>query len=152
MPLSLQLLLSLRELQTLTGYVVTRRVVLYGGVVCAYDVALSEMLSVPLVAQLPSLAASQIWRSPQSRCAVVKLDDEVMRREVAVCEVGGIVEKGLDAEGLRMEDVVLSPAAIALDVLEEREEAEEGKRGGKEGRREESNGNESKGGNPIAHR
>ncbi|KAH7828883.1 uncharacterized protein MONOS_13297 [Monocercomonoides exilis] len=49
-----------------------------------------------------------------------------MGRGVAVCEVGEIVEKGLDAAGLRMEDVVLSPAAIALAVLEEREEADEG--------------------------
>ncbi|KAH7825983.1 uncharacterized protein MONOS_4554 [Monocercomonoides exilis] len=42
MPLSLQLLLSLRVLQTLRGYVV----------------ALSVMLSVQVVAQLPSLVAS----------------------------------------------------------------------------------------------
>ncbi|KAH7820946.1 uncharacterized protein MONOS_9152 [Monocercomonoides exilis] len=82
------------------------------------------MLLVPLVAPLPSLAASvctksgskrifaaadvnafpsiydlfdqslQIWCSPQSRRVAVKLDDEVMRRGVAVCEVGQIVEKG----------------------------------------------------------
>ncbi|KAH7823725.1 uncharacterized protein MONOS_15310 [Monocercomonoides exilis] len=37
-----------------------------------------------------------------------------------------IVEKGLSEVGLRMEDAVLSPAAIALAVLEELEEAEEG--------------------------
>ncbi|KAH7822644.1 uncharacterized protein MONOS_7260 [Monocercomonoides exilis] len=55
-PLSLQLLLSPRALQTLRGYVVARRAVLYGCVVCAYDVVLSAMLSVPLVALLPSLA------------------------------------------------------------------------------------------------
>ncbi|KAH7831172.1 uncharacterized protein MONOS_10199 [Monocercomonoides exilis] len=173
----------------------------YGGVVCAYDVALSAMLSVPLVAPLPSLAASvgtksgskRIFeeadanaltsifdlfdpsllpsaiarlesRSPQSRRVVVKLDDEVMGRGVAVCEVGEIVEKGLDAAGLRMEDVVLSPAAIALAVLEEREEAEEGEKGDKEGEekgeekgeedggREEGDVNEVKGGYPTAHR
>eukprot|EP00770_Monocercomonoides_exilis_P016597 MONOS_16565.1-p1 / transcript=MONOS_16565.1 / gene=MONOS_16565 / organism=Monocercomonoides_exilis_PA203 / gene_product=IQ domain-containing protein H / transcript_product=IQ domain-containing protein H / location=Mono_scaffold01866:30-1708(-) / protein_length=472 / sequence_SO=supercontig / SO=protein_coding / is_pseudo=false len=200
MPLSLQLLLSPRALQTLRGYVVARRAVLYGGVVCAYDVALSAMLSVPLVAPLPSLAASVgtksgskrifaaadvnafpsiydlfdpsllpsaiarlVSRSPQSRRVVVKLDDEVMGRGIAVCEVGGIVEKGLSAAGLRMEDVVLSPAAIALAVLEEREEAEEGEKGGKEGeekgeekgedgRREGDDGNEEKGGYPTAHR
>ncbi|KAH7817095.1 uncharacterized protein MONOS_7996 [Monocercomonoides exilis] len=64
-------------------------------------------------------------RSPQSRCVVVKQDHEVMGRGVAVCEVGGIVEKGLSAAGLRMEDVVLPPAAIVLAVLEEREEEEE---------------------------
>ncbi|KAH7815543.1 uncharacterized protein MONOS_7160 [Monocercomonoides exilis] len=166
---------------------------LYGGVACAHDVALSGMLLVPLVGPLPSLAAPvgtksgskrifsaadvnafpsiydlfnpslQIWRSPQSRRVVVKLDDEVMGREVAVCEVGGIVEKGLSAAGLRMEDVVLSPAAIALAVLEEREEVEDGERGGKEGeekgeekgedgRREGDDGNEEKGGYPTAHR
>eukprot|EP00770_Monocercomonoides_exilis_P011996 MONOS_11938.1-p1 / transcript=MONOS_11938.1 / gene=MONOS_11938 / organism=Monocercomonoides_exilis_PA203 / gene_product=flagellar associated protein / transcript_product=flagellar associated protein / location=Mono_scaffold00628:4-3414(-) / protein_length=1023 / sequence_SO=supercontig / SO=protein_coding / is_pseudo=false len=200
MPLSLQLLLSPRALQTLRGYVVARRAVLYGGVACAYDVALSAMLSVPLVAPLPSLAASVgtksgskrifaaadvnafpsiydlfdpsllpsaiarlVSRSPQSRRVVVKLDDEVMGRGIAVCEVGGIVEKGLDAAGLRMEDVVLSPAAIALAVLEEREEAEEGEKGGKngeekgeekgeDGRREGGDGNEEKGGYPTAHR
>ncbi|KAH7829796.1 uncharacterized protein MONOS_3340 [Monocercomonoides exilis] len=91
------------------GYVVARRAVLYGGVVCAHDVALSAMLSVPLVAPLPSLAASmgtksgikrifaapdvnafpsiydqfdpslQIWRSQQSRRVEVKLDDEVTK-------------------------------------------------------------------------
>ncbi|KAH7817372.1 uncharacterized protein MONOS_12392 [Monocercomonoides exilis] len=44
--------------QTLRGYVVARRGVLYVGVVCEYNVALSAMLSVPLVAQLPSLSAS----------------------------------------------------------------------------------------------
>ncbi|KAH7832525.1 uncharacterized protein MONOS_5454 [Monocercomonoides exilis] len=42
-----------------------------------------------------------------------------MGRGIAVCEVGEIVEKGLSAAGLRMEDVVLLPAAIALVVLEE---------------------------------
>ncbi|KAH7819304.1 uncharacterized protein MONOS_14574 [Monocercomonoides exilis] len=113
MPLSLQLLLSLRVLQTLRGYVV----------------ALSVMLSVPLVGPLPSLAASvgtksgserifaaadvnafpsiydmfdlslQIWRSQQSRRVVVKLDDEVMEREVEMNEVGEIVEKGLLTAG-----------------------------------------------------
>ncbi|KAH7819792.1 uncharacterized protein MONOS_10208 [Monocercomonoides exilis] len=60
MPLSLQLLLSPRALQTLRGYVVARRAVLYGGVVCAYDVALSAMLSVPLVGPLPSLTTSKV--------------------------------------------------------------------------------------------
>ncbi|KAH7824039.1 uncharacterized protein MONOS_1668 [Monocercomonoides exilis] len=103
-----------------------------GGVVCAYDVALSVMLSVPLVVQLPLLAAYvgtksgskrifaaadenafpsiydlfdpllQIWRSQQSRRVVVKLDEEVMGRGVAVCEVGEIVDNGLDAVGLKM--------------------------------------------------
>ncbi|KAH7828912.1 uncharacterized protein MONOS_13878 [Monocercomonoides exilis] len=128
-------------LQTLRGYVVARRTVLYGGVVCAYDVELSAMLLVPLVVPLPSLAASvstksgsmqifasAIWRSQQSRRVVVKLDDEVMGRGVAVCEVGEIVKKGLSEVGLRTEDVVLSPAAIALAVPEEREEEEGGKR------------------------
>ncbi|KAH7826853.1 uncharacterized protein MONOS_13852 [Monocercomonoides exilis] len=102
---------------------------------------------------VPSL---QIWRSQQSRLVVVKLDDEVMGRGVAVCEVGEIVEKGLDAAGLRMEDVVLSPAAIALDVLEEREEAEEGERGKEKGEeyggRESGDVNEEKGGYSTAHR
>ncbi|KAH7820202.1 uncharacterized protein MONOS_8809 [Monocercomonoides exilis] len=156
------------------------------------------MLSVQVVAQLPSLVASvgtklgskrifaavgvnafpsiydlfdpslQIWRSPQSRRVEVKLDEEVMGRGVAVCEVGKIEEKGLSAAGLRMEDVVLSPAAIALAVLEEREEEEEGERGGKEGDkegeekgeedgckdggREGGDGNEDQGGYPTAHR
>ncbi|KAH7820398.1 uncharacterized protein MONOS_15102 [Monocercomonoides exilis] len=159
MPLSLQLLLSPRALQTLRGYVVARRAVLYGGVVCAYDVALSAMLSVPLVAPLPSLAASVgtksgskrifaaadvnafpsiydlfdpsllpsaiarlVSRSPQSRCVEVKLDDEVMGRGVTVCEVGESVEKALEAEGLRVEVVVLWPAVIVQVVLEELEE------------------------------
>ncbi|KAH7822790.1 uncharacterized protein MONOS_7087 [Monocercomonoides exilis] len=49
------------------------------------------------------------------------------KRMVAVCEVGEIVEKGLSEVGLRTEDVVLSPAAIALAMLEKREEAEEAK-------------------------
>ncbi|KAH7815052.1 uncharacterized protein MONOS_11902 [Monocercomonoides exilis] len=92
----------LREQQTLWGYAVARRKVLYGCVVCAYDVALLAMLSVPLVELLPLLAASvgtksgnkrifaaadvnafpsiydlfypslQIWRSQQSRLVVVK--------------------------------------------------------------------------------
>ncbi|KAH7820340.1 uncharacterized protein MONOS_2246 [Monocercomonoides exilis] len=134
-------------------------VALYGDVARAYDVALLEMLSVSLVRPLPSLAASvgtksvskrifaaadvnafpsindlfvpslQIWRSQQSRRVVVKLDEEVMGRGVAVCEVGEIMEKGLSEAGLRMEDVILSPAAIALALLEEREEAEEGEMG-----------------------
>ncbi|KAH7818638.1 uncharacterized protein MONOS_8384 [Monocercomonoides exilis] len=63
-----------------------------------------------------------------------------MEQGVAVCEVGEIVEKGLSAAGLRMEDVVLLPAAIALAALEEREEAKE------------CEGNEEKGGYPTAHR
>ncbi|KAH7823512.1 uncharacterized protein MONOS_13588 [Monocercomonoides exilis] len=65
--------------------------------------------------------------------------------------------------GVRMKDVVLSQAAIALAVLEEREEVEEGERGGKEGeekgeeegedgRREEGDVNEEKGAYPTAHR
>ncbi|KAH7832471.1 uncharacterized protein MONOS_3820 [Monocercomonoides exilis] len=74
------------------------------------------------------------------------------------------MEKGLSEVGLRMEDMVLSPAAIALVVLEEREEAEEGERGCKEGEekgtekgeedggREGGDGNEEKGGYPTAHR
>ncbi|KAH7829714.1 uncharacterized protein MONOS_4067 [Monocercomonoides exilis] len=56
-----------------------------------------------------------------------------MRRGVALCEAGEITEKGLQAAGLRIKDVVLFPAAIALAVLEEREEGEEGEKGGKEG-------------------
>ncbi|KAH7826716.1 uncharacterized protein MONOS_10557 [Monocercomonoides exilis] len=108
--------------------------VIFRCVACAYDVALSAMLSVPLVAPLTSLAASVgtksgrkrifaaadvnefpsiydlfdpsllpsaiarlVSRSPQSRRVVVKLDDEVIGRGVAVCEVGEIVEKGLSA-------------------------------------------------------
>ncbi|KAH7818511.1 uncharacterized protein MONOS_8417 [Monocercomonoides exilis] len=63
-----------------------------------------------------------------------------------------------------MEDAVLSPAAIALAVLEEREEAEAGKGGGKEGEekgekegkedeaREGGDRNEEKGGFLTAHR
>ncbi|KAH7826238.1 uncharacterized protein MONOS_7674 [Monocercomonoides exilis] len=47
--------LSLRVLQLLWGCVVTGRGVLFGGVVCADDVGLSAMLSVPQVEQLPSL-------------------------------------------------------------------------------------------------
>ncbi|KAH7816028.1 uncharacterized protein MONOS_2536 [Monocercomonoides exilis] len=194
MPLSLQLLLSPRALQTLRGYVVARRAVLYGAVVCAYDVALSAMLSVPLVAPLQSLAASvgtksgskrifaaadvnafpsiydlfdpsmQIWRSQQSRSVVAKLEDEVMGRGVEVCEAGEIVEKGMLAAGLRMEDVVLFPEAIALAMLDGREEVEEGngngeegeekgeEDGGKDGGREGGDGNEEKGWYPTAHR
>ncbi|KAH7815005.1 uncharacterized protein MONOS_9608 [Monocercomonoides exilis] len=71
-------------------------------------------------------AGGAIWLSQQSRHVVVKMDDEVMGRGVAVCDMGEIVEKKLSAAGLRMEDVVLSPAAIALVALEGREEAEEG--------------------------
>ncbi|KAH7819173.1 uncharacterized protein MONOS_3233 [Monocercomonoides exilis] len=41
--------------------------VLRGGVVCAYDVALLEMLSVPLIALLPSLAASVNTKSGSKR-------------------------------------------------------------------------------------
>ncbi|KAH7818971.1 uncharacterized protein MONOS_4402 [Monocercomonoides exilis] len=65
MPLKLQLLLSPRELR---GYVVTRLAVLNGGVVCAYDVALSAMLSVTLVAPLPSFATrcAQSWGANRS--------------------------------------------------------------------------------------
>ncbi|KAH7816452.1 uncharacterized protein MONOS_15518 [Monocercomonoides exilis] len=117
---------------------------------------------------LPSAIARLVSRSSQSRHVVVKLKDEVIWRGIAVCEVGEIVEKGLDAAGLRMEDVVLSPAAIELAVLKEREEAEEGKRGGKEGEekgeergkekgeedegRDGGDGNEEKGGYPTVHR
>ncbi|KAH7819459.1 uncharacterized protein MONOS_7128 [Monocercomonoides exilis] len=121
---------AMDDVQSLLGL---RRAVLYGCITCAYDVALSAMLSVLLMTPLPSLAAS-------SRRVVVKLNEEAMGRGVAVCEVGEIVEKGLNAVGLRKEDVVLSPAAIVLEVLEEREEAEGG------------DGNEEKGGYPTAHR
>ncbi|KAH7827058.1 uncharacterized protein MONOS_14349 [Monocercomonoides exilis] len=108
------------------------------GVLRVYNVALSEMLSVLRVLPLQSLAALVGTKSGSkrilaaadvnSRCVVVKLGKEVMGRGVAVCEVGEIVEKGLSVMGLRMEDVVLLPAAIALAELEEREEAEEGER------------------------
>ncbi|KAH7832710.1 uncharacterized protein MONOS_10944 [Monocercomonoides exilis] len=95
-------------LQTLQGHFVIPSAVLYGCVVCAYDVKLSAMLSVLRVVQLPTLAESvgtksgskrifaaanvnvspsihdlfdtslQIWQSPQSRRVMMKLDDEVM--------------------------------------------------------------------------
>ncbi|KAH7814834.1 uncharacterized protein MONOS_14840 [Monocercomonoides exilis] len=129
--------LSPHSLQTLRGYVVEQRAVLHGGVVREYDVALSAMLSVLQVEPLPSLPSSMVTKSVKkadlccSGCECVqvdqrsvKLDDEVMERGIAVCKVGEIVEKGLEEVGLRMEDVVLSPAAIALAVPEEREEDE----------------------------
>ncbi|KAH7824374.1 uncharacterized protein MONOS_4803 [Monocercomonoides exilis] len=49
----------------------------------------------------PSL---QMWRLSLLKYLAVKLDDEVMGRGVAVCEVGKIEEKGLEVEELRMED------------------------------------------------
>ncbi|KAH7822745.1 uncharacterized protein MONOS_9057 [Monocercomonoides exilis] len=106
------------SLQTLHGYVVTRRGVLYGGVVCAYDVALSAMLSVSLMGQLPSRAVKVGTKSGSKRIfaaadvnellsindqfklfaadmaiavvesVVVKLDEEVKRLRVAACEEG----------------------------------------------------------------
>ncbi|KAH7829927.1 uncharacterized protein MONOS_5981 [Monocercomonoides exilis] len=103
-------------------------------------------------------------KAAESRRVVVKLDDEVMEQRVAVYEVREIVENGMEAVWLRMEDVVLSPEAIALAVLEEREEAEEGERRGKEGEeegeekgkddgeREGGDGNEEKGRYLTAHR
>ncbi|KAH7815988.1 uncharacterized protein MONOS_6002 [Monocercomonoides exilis] len=51
-----------------------------------------------------------------------------MEQGVAVCEVEEIEVMWLKDAGLRTEDVVLSPAAIALAVFEEWEEAEEGER------------------------
>ncbi|KAH7816963.1 uncharacterized protein MONOS_9744 [Monocercomonoides exilis] len=75
----------------------------------------------------------------ESRRVEVKLDDEVMGRGVAVCEVGEIVEKGLSAVVLRMEDVVLLLEAIELAVLGEREETEGGEM------------NETNGGYPTVH-
>ncbi|KAH7815970.1 uncharacterized protein MONOS_13057 [Monocercomonoides exilis] len=87
-----------------------------------------------------------------------------MGRMVALCEAGEIVEKGMLAAGLRMEDVVLFPEAIALAMLDGREEVEEGngngeegeekgeEDGGKDGGREGGDGNEEKGWYPTAHR
>ncbi|KAH7817035.1 uncharacterized protein MONOS_10873 [Monocercomonoides exilis] len=49
-----------------------QRAVLHGGVECACDVALSAMLSVPLVAPLPSLAASVDTKSGRKRIFVVE--------------------------------------------------------------------------------
>ncbi|KAH7832716.1 uncharacterized protein MONOS_13042 [Monocercomonoides exilis] len=88
--------------------------------------AAANVNSFPSIYDLFDLSL-QIWRSPQSRHVVVKLDDEVMGRGVEVCDMGEIVENGLSVVGLRMKDVVLSSAAIALAVLEKREEAEEAK-------------------------
>ncbi|KAH7825977.1 uncharacterized protein MONOS_4549 [Monocercomonoides exilis] len=158
-------------LRAMKGYVVALQAVLYGGVVCSDDVAFSAMLSVPLVALFTSLAAqANIAITTVEACGgeAGRGSDEVIGRGIAVCEVGEIVEKGLSAAGLRTEDVVLLPEEIALDVLEEREEAEEGERGGKEGEergeeyggrvggkdegREGGDGNEEKGGYPAAHR
>ncbi|KAH7828290.1 uncharacterized protein MONOS_12750 [Monocercomonoides exilis] len=108
------------------------------------------MLSVPLVKQLSFIAESvekekealegicgcgcecvPVDQRSQLRRVVMKLDDEVMGRGVA-------------------------PAAIALAVLEEREEAKEGERGDKEGEemggKEGGDGNEEKSGRPTAHR
>ncbi|KAH7827088.1 uncharacterized protein MONOS_6622 [Monocercomonoides exilis] len=83
-----------------------------------------------------------------------------MGRGIAVCEVWEIVEKGLDAAGLRMENVVLLPEEIVLVVLDEREEEEDGKvgdKGGEEkgeerGDKEGGEGNEEKGVYLTAHR
>ncbi|KAH7816485.1 uncharacterized protein MONOS_15632 [Monocercomonoides exilis] len=130
-------------LQTLRGYVVARLAALIGGVACAYDVALSAMLSVPLVEPLPSLATSVGMKEENNRlfsAADVNVFPSIYDQWVAVREVGEIMEKGLSAAGLGMEDVVLSPAAIELAVLEKREEAKEGE------------GDEMKGGYPIARR
>ncbi|KAH7828634.1 uncharacterized protein MONOS_14307 [Monocercomonoides exilis] len=74
-----------------------------------------------------SAIARLVSRSQQSRHVVVKLDDEVMVRGVAGHEVVEIVEKGSWMVGMRMEDVVLPPAAIVLNLLEERKEEEVGK-------------------------
>ncbi|KAH7823487.1 uncharacterized protein MONOS_9868 [Monocercomonoides exilis] len=129
--------MQLSLLQTLRGYVVARRAVLYLAAPAGTKSGSKQIFAVADVNAFPSIydlfdPSLQMWRSTQSGRVVVKLDDEVMGRGVAVCEVGEIVEKGLSEAGLMMEDV-LSPAAIALAVLEEREEAEDGESGGKEG-------------------
>ncbi|KAH7819659.1 uncharacterized protein MONOS_13138 [Monocercomonoides exilis] len=113
MQLSLQLLLSPRALQTLHGYVVVGLEVLYRGVVrvCLRCGAFGDAFG---SAGRPASVSS------------IFLEE--------------IVEKGLSAAGLRMENVVLLPEEIVLAVLEEREEAEEG------------DVNEEKGVYPTAHR
>ncbi|KAH7831283.1 uncharacterized protein MONOS_11204 [Monocercomonoides exilis] len=69
-----------------------------------------------------------VSRSLNSWLAMVKLDDKVMGRGIAVYEV----EERSDGKALvsgwsKMEDVVLSPAPIAQAVLEEGKEEEVGK-------------------------
>ncbi|KAH7818896.1 uncharacterized protein MONOS_1730 [Monocercomonoides exilis] len=91
------------------------------------------MFSVPLVVPLPSLAASDaagVAITAVEACGgeVMEREDEVMGRGVAVCEVGEIVEKGMEAVWLRIKDVILLHVAIALAAREEREETEEGER------------------------
>ncbi|KAH7824131.1 uncharacterized protein MONOS_12046 [Monocercomonoides exilis] len=76
---------------------------------------------------LPSAIVLMEFLSSQSMRLITKIDDEVMERGVTLNEVVEIVEKGLDTVELWMWEAVLSPAAIAPGVLEEREEAEKDK-------------------------
>eukprot|EP00770_Monocercomonoides_exilis_P016328 MONOS_16282.1-p1 / transcript=MONOS_16282.1 / gene=MONOS_16282 / organism=Monocercomonoides_exilis_PA203 / gene_product=unspecified product / transcript_product=unspecified product / location=Mono_scaffold01612:4538-5904(+) / protein_length=298 / sequence_SO=supercontig / SO=protein_coding / is_pseudo=false len=110
---------------------------------------------------LPSLAAS-VGTKSWSKLFFSSADANAFQSIYDLTEEGA--EKEIEAAMLWMEDVVLPPAAIALAVLEEREEAEEGERGCKEGEekgkekgeedggRDGGDGNEEKGGYPTAHR
>ncbi|KAH7826685.1 uncharacterized protein MONOS_7943 [Monocercomonoides exilis] len=104
------------SLQTLRGYVVARRAVLYGGVI------LSLVASVGLKLDTKYLFGSE--------CECVLGSYNLRRGDWArdcriLCEKKAD-EKTMEKVGLKIEDVVLSPAAIVLAALEELEKAEEG--------------------------
>ncbi|KAH7825893.1 uncharacterized protein MONOS_3080 [Monocercomonoides exilis] len=58
-------------LQKLLGFVVALREVLLWAVVCTYDVVLSVMLSIVLVAPLPSIDESLLMKSGNKNAFVV---------------------------------------------------------------------------------
>ncbi|KAH7822355.1 uncharacterized protein MONOS_13879 [Monocercomonoides exilis] len=138
-----------RWMTTRCGWGICAEGVLYGGVVCAYDVALSAMLSVLLVAQLPSLVVSVGMKfetkylfCSECECVLGSYNPYVpsllpsamvlterrgdWARDCRILCEKEADEKTMEKVGLKIEDVVLSPAAIALAALEKLDEAEEG--------------------------
>ncbi|KAH7820285.1 uncharacterized protein MONOS_9148 [Monocercomonoides exilis] len=105
---------ELRELKRLRGYVV-----------CTHDVVLSKIHSVLLVAPLPSLAAQVGMNSADVSISAIdehggEFYDGAMGQSAQWCEVDEIAEKAQNVLGKKMENEILSPAAIALAVLEKR--------------------------------
>lgn len=76
-------------------------------------------------ALIPAAISRLVSRAPTTTRVLLKIDDEVEGRGHLLCRVKEFIKSALNELEMGMEDVLLSPAVVALAALEEREEEEE---------------------------